>query len=394
MMNKKYVSLFRPYTFNNGVVVRNRLAIAPLTHWSSDSNGHATPEELSYLKARAYGFGLFISAAIAVNKEGIAFTGQPVAFGDSDIESLSQVASAMSSGGALSIAQLQHGGAAALTAYNGGVAYAPSVLEHQELDTMGIKMVVDTEVLTEEGIQKTIADFARATELAIRAGFNGVELHGANGYLLQQFFSAKTNKRKDSWGGSLEKRMKLPLALVDAVMEVKQRMNRPDFIIGYRMTPEEPGDEGLTMSDTLALIDALAEKGVQYIHLSLQGFYNKARRGSDTEKSRLQLAKELLDGRGVALIGVGGLRTPEQALEAYNTQTADFVAIGLGVLVNPDFVRLIEDGKEHKARKLPNIFRNAAYHQLPEPMWNQMMVFVPKYALRFATFVGKMFGWK
>ena len=128
--------------------------------------------------------------------------------------------------------------------------------------------------------------------------------------------------------------------------------------------------------------------------MSLHGFYNKARRGAGAGQPRLQLAKDRLKGRGVALIGVGGLRTPDMALEAYNSLIADFVAIGLGVLVNPNFVELIETGKEGKARKIPNIFRNAAYHQLPESMWNQMMRFVPKWPLRFATIVGKLLGWK
>ncbi len=300
----------------------------------------------------------------------------------------------MKSEGALAIAQLQHAGAAAVTALNGGVAFAPSLLDDQEIDTLGNKLKVKTEALTEEGIRNVIHDFAYATELAIPAGFDGIELHGANGYLLQQFFSAKTNKRTDDWGGTLEKRMRLPLAVTDAVMEVRKRMDRPDFIIGYRLTPEEPGENGLTMDETLALIDALADKDVQYVHMSLHGFYNKARRGAGAGQPRLQLAKERLKGRGVALIGVGGLRTPVMALEAYNSHLADFVAIGLGVLVNPNFVELIETGKENMARKFPNIFRNAAYHQLPEPMWNQMMTFVPKWALRFATVVGKLLGWK
>ena len=110
--------------------------------------------------------------------------------------------------------------------------------------------------------------------------------------------------------------------------------------------------------------------------MSLHSFYNKARRGASAGQPRLQLAKDRLKGRGVALIGVGGLRTPDMAQEAYNSHMADFVAIGLGVLINP------------------NIFRNAACHQLPEPMWNQMMTFVPKWPLRFATAVGKLLGWK
>lgn len=393
-MKDKFKPLFETYTFNNGVAAKNRLAIAPLTHWSADKDGHVTDEELAYLKARAHGFGLFISAATAVSREGIGFTGQPAAYRESDENSLAERAKVMKSGGALAIAQLQHAGAAALTSLNGGVAYAPSLLANQEIDTLGSKLKVRTEALTEEGIQKVIRDFAYATELAIRAGFDGIELHGANGYLLQQFFSAKTNKRTDDWGGSLEKRMRLPLAVTDAVMEVRKRMNRPNFIIGYRLTPEEPGEDGLTMDETLALIDALADKGVQYVHMSLHGFYNKARRGAGARQPRLQLAKERLKGRGVALIGVGGLRTPDMALEAYNSHMADFVAIGLGVLINPNFVELIETGKEKKARKIPNIFRNAAYHQLPEPMWNQMMTFVPKWPLRFATIVGKLLGWK
>lgn len=392
-INPKFNPLFTPYTFNNGVTVPNRLTIAPMTHWASDAQGHTTPSELAYIEARAYGFGLFISAAIAVSREGIAFTGQPVAFSEGDLSSLSRMAKAMKSQGALAIAQLQHGGAAALTELNGGIAYAPSKLEGQVVDT-AIKVTATTEALSSEGIESLIADFARAAELALRAGFDGVELHGANGYLLQQFFSAKTNKREDDWGGSLEKRMALPLAVVDAVMAVRARYERPDFIIGYRLTPEEAGAEGLTMGQTLSLIKALSTKDLQYVHMSLQGYANKARREADTTKTRLELAKECLSGSGVALIGVGGLRTPDQALDAYNSHTADIVAIGLGVLVNPDFVRLIERGEERKARKTPNIFRNAAYHQIPQPMWDVMMTFVPKPVLGFATFVGRLLGWQ
>lgn len=293
-MKEKFQPLFESYTFNNGVIARNRLAIAPLTHWSADKDGQATDEELSYLKARAHGFGLFISAATAVSREGIGFTGQPTAYRESDENSLRKRAKAMKSEGTLAIAQLQHAGAAAVTALNGGMAFAPSLLDDQEIDTLGNKLKVKTEALTEEGIRNVIHDFAYATELAIRAGFDGIELHGANGYLLQQFFSAKTNKRTDDWGGTLEKRMRLPLAVTDAVMEVRKRMNRPDFIIGYRLTPEEPGENGLTMDETLALIDALADKGVQYVHMSLHGFYNKARRGVGAGQPRLQLAKERL----------------------------------------------------------------------------------------------------
>ena len=94
-------------------------------------------------------------------------------------------------------------------------------------------------------IEALIAAFAQATRLALRAGFDGVEIHGANGFLLQQFYSAKSNHRQDAWGGSRERRMRFPLTVVDAVTAVRDAMQRPDFIVGYRFSPEEDGDNVL-----------------------------------------------------------------------------------------------------------------------------------------------------
>lgn len=394
MMHENFKPLFQPYRLNNGVEIKNRMVVAPLTHWASDAEGHATPEELAYIRARSHGFGMFISAATAVCPEGIAFSGEPLAHSEADLPSLTQVAQAIKSHGSVAIAQLHHGGAAALPHLNGGVVYAPSRLDGQVIDTIGKNLNVEAHELTEEQIAQTVACFARACDLALRAGFDGVELHGANGYLLQQFVSAKTNRRTDRYGGSLENRLRFSLEIVDAVQAVRRKHERPDFIIGYRITPEEPGGLGLTMTDTFALVDALAAKELQYIHLSLQDFHSKARRGADTKQSRLQLVKARLEGSGVALIGVGKLGTPAKALAALQTGTADFVAIGLGVVLNPNYVALIESGQENRARTLPNLFRNAAYHQLPEAMWQNILDFAPPAAVKVGNFVGKLLGWK
>ncbi|WP_373741605.1 hypothetical protein [Neisseria sp.] len=123
--------------------------------------------------------------------------------------------------------------------------------------------------MTEQEVWDMVASYAYAAELVLRAGFDGVEIHGANGWQIQQFFSAATNLRDDLWGGSLEKRMRFPLAIVDAIDEMRQKHNRSDFIIGYRFSPEEPGEHGITMKETLALVDALADKPLQYLHISL-----------------------------------------------------------------------------------------------------------------------------
>lgn len=104
--------------------------------------------------------------------------------------------------------------------------------------------------------------------MAIQAGFDGVEIHGANGYLLQQFYSGASNRRTDKWGGAREKRMRFPLAVLDAVLEARKESGRNDFIVGYRFSPEEPWDDGLTMEDTLALIDELRKRNLDYLHVS------------------------------------------------------------------------------------------------------------------------------
>ena len=122
---------------------------------------------------------------------------------------------------------------------------------------------VATKEISPEEIKKIIDGFAYATELSIKAGYDGIEIHGANNFILQQFYSAYTNRRNDEWGGSEEKRMKFPLAIVDACCKVREKLNRPDFIIGYRLSPEEPYDTGLTMTDTIHLVKVLVTKPLQ-----------------------------------------------------------------------------------------------------------------------------------
>ena len=159
------------------------------------------------------------------------------------------------------------------------------------------------------------------------SGFDGVEIHGANGYLIQQFYSAQSNRRNDQWGGSLENRMRFPLAVVDAVAAVREKHQRNDFIIGYRFSPEEAGEDGLTMTETAALIDALVQKPLQYLHVSLWEFDKKIRRGGDTAQTRMQFIHDRINGK-LPLIGVGNLFTADDILVAFETGWAEFYRIG------------------------------------------------------------------
>ncbi|MDO4998018.1 MAG: NADH-dependent flavin oxidoreductase, partial [Neisseria sp.] len=159
MMNPAYAPLFQTYTFNNGKTVKNRFVVAPMTHWSSDAHGHATPDELAYIKARSQGFGLFVTGSIAVSKQAISFSGQPLAINDDDLPSLKSVADTIKSGGALAIAQLQHGGAAVLPELNGGKILAPSSFKNKELETAYGKQLVTADGMSQDELMQTQADF-------------------------------------------------------------------------------------------------------------------------------------------------------------------------------------------------------------------------------------------
>lgn len=360
-MNPKYTPLFQPYTLNNGVVVKNRLAVAPMTHWASHDDGSISAEERRFLQNRFEGFGLFISAATLVSPEGKAFGGQPEAVGTEHLPSLKEVAQIAHEQGAKAVLQLHHGGTKAMAdLLEGAGKVAPS----DDAES-------GSRALTDPEIRALIDAFARATELALQAGFDGVEIHGANGYLIQQFVSAQSNRRDDEWGGSLANRLRFPLAVVDAIDAVRRKYNRPDFIVGYRFSPEEGGDNGLTMQDTFALIDAMVQKPLQYLHVSLWDFYKKARRGADTNLTRIEQIHQRIGGK-LPLIGVGNLFSAEQILAAYQTGWAEFIALGKTVLLNPDLAELIDSGREAEivCELDPD---KADRYRIPERLWQRCL---------------------
>lgn len=360
-MNPKYAPLFQPYTLNNGVTIKNRFTVAPMTHFASHEDGSISDEERHFLTDRFDGFGLFIAAATLVSPEGKAFVGQPEAIGEKDLPSLREVVRIAKQQGATAVLQIHHGGHLSL----------PELLKGREMVAPSADEKSGARALTDEEIRNLISAFANAAHLAIQAGFDGVEIHGANNYLIQQFVSGESNRRTDQWGGSIENRLRFPLAIVDAVTAVRQQYATDEFIVGYRFSPEESGEQGLTMKDTFALIDALVEKPLQYLHVSLWDFYKKARRGADTTMTRMQLLHERINGK-LPLIGIGNLFTADQILQAYQTGWAEFIATGKTVMMNPDLIRLIASGQEDKIVTAIDPHKEDRY-RIPDNLWNQNM---------------------
>ena len=344
--NSKY---FEKYVLNNKVEVPGRLVIPPISLYASNPDGTLSDSERKYLELRATGVGLYILGACAVSQEGIIFIAQPRALTEKDIETNSERAKIIKSQGALAINQIHHGGSLAKKEFSGLSPVVPSAeIVNKELEKKG-QLTEETKVkeLSDAEIKKLIDDFAKATEISIKAGYDGIEIHGANNYLIQQFYSPYTNRRTDDWGGSDEKRMNFPLKIVDACCKVREKYNRPDFIIGYRLSPEEPFEPGITMTETIKLVKALVKKPIQFIHVSQKNFFQKTRRGEGTGIERLKVIHELTKGK-VALIGVGGLRSQKNFTDAINTGFCEFIAAGVANMMNRDLGILLKENKGDK----------------------------------------------
>jgi len=260
-------------------------------------------------------------------------------------------------GFAIPIAQLFHG----------GILANPDFLpDHQPRGPSATPDEKASE-LTEAEIESLIQKFAYAAELCMKAGYAGVEVHGAGPFLLPQFVSEETNRRTDRWGGSLENRLRFPLAVLDAVIDVKEKAGQKDFIIGYRITPEQPGEKGITMKETLAAVSEIAKRPIQYLHVSQQNFFHAVRRGADTSKSRMELIHEAVAGR-TAVIGAGELVTGADFERAVSSGWTEFAAAGQSVMLNPDLARLVREGRDDLIDRFRDESKNDSYH-LPKVLW-------------------------
>lgn len=320
------------FTFNNGVKLRNRYVMAPMTTYSANPDDTVSDEEIAYYKERAHGVGAVITACTYVSANGKGFPGQIAGHTDEYVTSLAKIASTIHGGGAKAILQIYHGGRQAVRELvpNGDIVSASETIAADG----GV-----ARALSIDEIRSTIQAFGETTRRAIEAGFDGVEIHGANTYLLQQFFSGFTNKRDDAYGGTVEKRMRFPLEVVAEVNRIKARYADKRFLVGYRFSPEEPEEDGITLDDTIQLVDRLADADIDYLHISLGDFRAEARRYSGVKEKRMTILHRVIRGR-VPFIGVGSIYSKEDAEEAFRTG-ADLLALGRELLIEPHWVEKV-----------------------------------------------------
>lgn len=358
-MRDAYKKIFEPLHLRSGKKLKNRMVMSPMGHLGSLPGGFISGEELAYYDKRVRDVGMVITSATTI-KEGTHYPGLPAVETDEHIPGLRKLSAVLKSHGAAAVMQLLHEGA-------NGAGEAPSAVVADNSELPLPRELSDTE------IEEIIKKFGDAVRRAIEAGFDGVEIHGANGFLVQQFTSPHYNRRMDRWGGTPEKRIAFPLAVISEVKRVVAESGKP-FIIGYRISPEEAETNGLTMADTMRNVDVLADQGLDYIHVSLHQFWSKPRRGTDDTRSRMEIVKEVVGDR-TAVIGVGEIKTPEDATIALTTGV-ELVAIARGLLLDPEWVRKVRDDKEELIKK--NLYRGDQLDLLlPNALWEMIENFIP-----------------
>ena len=311
--------MFDSLSFARGPAMKNRFMLAPLTNCQSHADGSLSDDEFNWLRMRAVGgFGHTMTCAAHVLKSGQGFPGQLGIFSDAHLPGLTRLADAIRAAGSVSSVQLYHGGMRSPADLIGHTPWCPSDNEEFKARAMSVSE-----------IEESIAAFIAAAERAEKAGFDGVELHGAHGYLLCQFLSGETNQRDDNYGGSLENRAR---PLFEVIKGIRQRC-RADFQLGVRLSPER---FGMNIADARAVAQRLmSEDQTDYIDMSLWDVFAEPEDPALKGRNLMSYFTEL--DRGRTRLGVAGkIRRPEH-VSAVLEPNVDFALLGRAAILHHDF---------------------------------------------------------
>jgi 2,4-dienoyl-CoA reductase-like NADH-dependent reductase (Old Yellow Enzyme family) len=312
-------SLFEPLSFRRGPQMRNRFALAPLTNLQSHDEGTLSEDEFRWLTLRARGgFGLVSTCAAHVQAQGRGFRGQLGAFGDHQLEGLSRLASAIRAAGSVAVVQLHHAGRRSPRELIEGPPVAPS--DDPETGARALSL---------GEVEQLAEDFIAAALRAERAGFDGVELHGAHGYAICQFLSPQFNRREDRYGGTAANRARL---LLDIIAGVRTRC-RPDFLVGVRLSPER---FGLALAEMRMLAQQLMQAGmIDFLDLSLWDVNKEPEEAAHRGRKLLAYFTDL--ERGPVRLGAAGRIDSGTAAARALAEGLDFVIAGRAAILHHDF---------------------------------------------------------
>ena len=360
--------LFSPFTFGS-IALKHRVVMPPLTRMRAGLVDRVpSPLAATYYGQRASEGGLIIAEATQVSQQGQGYPQTPGIYTDAQMAAWQDVTRAVHEKGGVIFLQLWHVGRVSHSSFqpDGAMPVAPSAIPPagSTFTNAWKREPYETpRALDTAEIPALVADYRRAAERAKQAGFEGVEVHAANGYLLDQFLQDRTNKRRDRYGGTLENRSRLLLEVTDAVAQVW-----PKERIGVRLSPfGENGD--IADSDPLALfthvIQALSSREIGYLHL----IEPRSRAGlvDDTNDEAPESAAAIFRSMFKGTLIVSGGFSAETAEDVLVKDVADLVAFGRAFIANPDLPKRLATGASLNPYNRPTFYGGDATGYIDYP---------------------------
>lgn len=317
-------SLFSPLTLAHGPAWKNRFMLAPLTNTQSHPDGVLSDVEYNWLTLRAKGgFGLTMTCAAHVQAVGQGFPGQLGAFDDKHLEGLARLAAGIKAHGSVSSLQIHHAGNRSPKELV-GTPVCPS----DDTKKTGARALTLAEV---EALREA---YIAAAVRAEKAGFDGVEIHGAHGYILAQFLSAEINHREDRYGGSLENRARIIMEIIDGI----RASTKADFQLGLRLSPERFGLKLAEIRDVAAEI--LRDQKIDFLDMSL---WDVAKEPNEDEHKGRTLMSVFTDlPRGQVRLGAAGKVMTGKDAAGVLDAGCDYVVVGRGAILRHDFPKRVQ----------------------------------------------------
>lgn len=328
-------SLFKPLSFKCGSRMKNRFMLAPLTNLQSHVDGRLSDDEFHWLTMRARGgFAITMTCASHVRAIGQGFPGQLGCFSDDHLEGLSRLAKGIKAEQSLAMVQLHHAGMRTPGEIIGEKPVCPSD-NHEH----------NARALMAEEVEQLKEDFIQAAVRAEKAGFDGVQIHGAHGYILCQFLSPTINQRTDRYGGSLENRARIIFDIVDGI---RDRCG-PGFILSVRLSPER---FDLRLGEIVEIAQRLMrDEQIDFLDMSLWDSFKEPEDEAYQERTLLSYFTSL--NRGKVRLGVAGkIHTPEDALRCLD-EGVDLVILGRAAILQHDFPQQVFSNPHYKPVQPP-----------------------------------------
>jgi N-ethylmaleimide reductase len=322
--------LFQPFTLGD-LTLPNRIVMAPLTrNRATPGTDAANALTAAYYRQRASA-GLIISEGTQVSPQGQGYLQTPGLYSPAQIAGWKSVTDTVHAAGGRMFAQIWHVGRVSHESLlNGGTPVAPSAIpaKSKTYTASGFADLTPPRALTLDEIPGVVGEYADAAANALKAGFDGVEIHGANGYLIDQFLKDGANQRQDAYGGSVENRVRFGLEVVDAILKVF-----PKTRLGIRLSPVSPANDTVTSDPTEVFghfVSELSKRGIAFIHV-VEGATGGPRDNVPFDWAAL---RKSFSGAYIANNGY----TRDMAIDAVRDGNADLVAFGKAFIANPDLV--------------------------------------------------------